>query len=249
MKLFLTSSPGGSACVDGKWEAAPFDESNGFLKRLKKACAGETNCLLISSNPDNTAMNDEMKGFLTEAFEQSGISVKRMDIWDSRDDSFGRIGVSDYGILILAGGHVPTQNAFFQKIGLRGLLKDYEGVVVGISAGTMNCADVVYASPEEEGEATDAGYQRYLKGLGLTGISVLPHFQQIRHWTLDGLRIYEDICLPDSRMHPFYALPDGSYFYREDGRTTLYGEAWLFRDGTCMKVCENGESLEVEDER
>lgn len=249
MKLFLTSSPGGSVCVDGQWEAAPFDCSNGFLGQLRKVCPSETRCLILSSDPENVRMNDEMKGFLTEAFAESGIPVKKIEICDKRNMDEPLKKLKHYGILILAGGHVPTQNAFFQKIGLKGLLKNYDGVVIGISAGTMNCAETVYAQPEEPGEALDPNYRRYIPGLGLTNINVLPHFRHVWDGKLDGLRTIEDICLPDSRIRPFYGLPDGSWLYRENGHTTLHGEAWLFKDGTCTKVCENGKSMEVPDER
>lgn len=248
MKLFLTSSPGGSACVDGKWVAAPFDHSNHFLKHLRKAVREETDCLILSSDPENTEMNDEVKGYLEEAFSHSGIPVRRVDICDKRD-----IHAADrlccYGILILAGGHVPTENEFFHRIGLRERIHRYDGVVIGISAGTMNSAEIVYAQPEEPGEAVDPYYRRYMQGLGLTHINVLPHFQHVWGGRLDGLRILEDISLPDSRVRPFYGLPDGSWLYRENGRTILYGEAWLLEAGKYIKICENGESREVEDER
>lgn len=249
MKLFLTSSPGGSACVDGRWVAAPFDCANGFLEHLRKACQSETKCLILSSDPENIRMNDEMKGFLEEAFSESKIPVRKIEICDKRNADEPLDRLRSYGILILAGGHVPTQNAFFHKIGLRERIQRYDGIVIGISAGTMNCAGTVYAQPEEPGEAVDPDYERYLPGLGLTNISVLPHFQHAWGGELDGLRTIEDISLPDSRIRPFYGLPDGSWLYRENGHTTLYGEAWLLKDGTCMKVCENGEALEVPDER
>ena len=143
---------------------------------------------------------------------------------------------------------MPTQNAFFRQIGLREKIRRYAGVVLGISAGSMNCAEVVYAQPEEPGEAVDPCYVRYMQGLGLTHVNVLPHFQNVKGGRLDGLRILEDISLPDSRVRPFYGLPDGSWLYRADGRTVLNGEAWLLEAGTCIRICEEGESREVEDE-
>lgn len=247
MKLFLTSSPGGSACVNGTWGPAPFDRSNGFLDRFQKACMGAVSCLVISSDPDNTALNDEMRKFYSEAFWHSHMGVTGVDICDHRNDQSIISRLHDYGVLILSGGHVPTENAFFQKLRLRERIKDYRGVVVGISAGTMNCAEVVYAAPEEPGEAVDPEYQKYIRGLGLTGINVLPHFQKIWDIRLDGLHMVNDICVPDSKVRPIYALPDGSYFYKENGRTTLYGEAWRFHKGRCTKLCKYGASLEVED--
>ncbi len=41
---------------------------------------------------------------------------------------------------------------FFQEIDLRKELRNWDGVLVGVSAGTMNCEELVYAPPEEEGE-------------------------------------------------------------------------------------------------
>lgn len=78
---------------------------------------------------------------------------------------------------------------------------------------------------------------------------MLPHFQNVEGRSLDGLRVMEDISLPDSRVRPFFGLPDGSWLYREHGHTMLYGEAWLLDAGSCVKICENGQSLEVKDER
>lgn len=248
MKLFLTSSPGGSACADGTWEAAPFDSANGFLREFRKACRGETDCLILSSDPDNAGMGDEMQDFFRKAFERSGMQVTRVDVCDRRDLQAAK-KLCCYGILILAGGHVPTQNAFFREIGLREKIRRYAGVVMGISAGTMNSAKVVYAQPEEPGEAIDPHYMRYMQGLGLTHVNVLPHFQNVEGRSLDGLRVMEDISLPDSRVRPFFGLPDGSWIYREHGHTMLYGEAWLLDAGSSVKICENGQSLEVKDER
>ena len=248
MKLFMTSSPGGSACKDGSWTAAPFDAANGFLREFRRACRGETDCLILSSDPDNLRMGDEMQSFFQEAFRESGICVTRVDVCDRRmPQAADRLCC--YGILILAGGHVPTQNAFFRQIGLREKIRRYAGVVLGVSAGSMNCAEVVYDQPEEPGEAVDPCYMRYMQGLGLTHINVIPHFQNVKGGRLDGLRILEDISLPDSRVRPFYGLPDGSWLYRADGRTVLNGEAWLLEAGTCIRICEKGESREVEDER
>ena len=234
--------------MNGRWGPAPLDSSNHFLNMFRKACRGETDCLILSSDPENTGMGDEMQSFFREAFAHSGIPVTKVDVCDRRNmQAADRLCC--YGILILAGGHVPTQNAFFRELGLREKIHRYAGVVLGISAGTMNSAEVVYAHPEEPGEAVNPGYVRYMQGLGLTHINVLPHFQNLKGARLDGLRILEDISLPDSRVRPFYGLPDGSWLYRENGRTTLYGEAWLLEDGACVKICENGEFREVKDER
>jgi dipeptidase E len=135
---------------------------------------------------------------------------------------------------------VPTQNAFFRKIGLRELMKDYDGIVVGISAGSMNSADAVYSHPEEEGEAVDPDYRRFLPGLNLTKVMLLPHYQNEKDTLLDGLRVYEDIAFPDSMGRTFYAIPDGSYLFIDSGREELRGEAYMIRDGVMSRIAPEG---------
>ena len=146
-------------------------------------------------------------------------------------------------MILLSGGHVPTENAFFASMDLRNLLADFDGVIIGISAGSMNCADTVYAQPEEPGEAVDPDYQRFISGLGLTTRNILPHYNQVKDNVLDGLRLFEDITAADSVGHTFYILPDGSYILSRNGDEMLCGEAWLMHNGVLEKLTEDGEEL------
>jgi len=152
------------------------------------------------------------------------------------------VGESD--LIVLAGGHVPTQNAFFHKIRLPELLEDYDGVVLGISAGSMNMAGIVYAQPEEPGES-GPDYERFIPGLGLTDINILPHHQKVRDYLVDGLRLFEDITFPDSMGNTFYALPDGSYIYQDQQHQLLCGKGYCVRDGVMTQLTDDGDILEL----
>ena len=63
---------------------------------------------------------------------------------------------------------------------------------------------------------------------------------------IDGLRMIEDVTFPDSFTHEILAINDGSYVVIEDGKQTLYGEAYMIRNGEIEKICEDGGSLELE---
>ena len=178
-------------------------------------------------------------------FEDAGFAFEQFYTLDSRNEGFAAKLVQESNLLILSGGHVPTQNHFFDKICLRDLLKNYEGIVIGISAGSMNSADVVYSQPEDEGEAIDPAYQRFFPGLNLTKTSLLPHYQENKNDVLDGLRIYEDIACPDSMGKTFYAIPDGSYLFIDAGKEELRGEAFVVRDGTIRQISAHGEVLSL----
>jgi len=107
----------------------------------------------------------------------------------------------------------------------------------------MNCAAMVYAQPEEPGESVDPAYQRFLPGLGLTYLNILPHYQQVKDDILDGKRLYEDVTFADSFGHSFLVLPDGSYVRACAGSSELFGEAYLLENAVMRKICGNHERI------
>lgn len=241
MKVFLTSSPTGP--LDGAWKVEGFDEANQFRANLKKYWKADARCLIISAFPDRYDADDEMADFMHHALEDSGLSVGCFDIWDNRTADFSAEKLHSYDVVLLGGGHVPTQHAFFERIGLRNSIQGFDGIVIGISAGTMNSADIVYAQPEEAGEAVNPYYEKFFPGLGLTPVNILPHYQMVKHYWLDGMRLFEDITYGDSYGNEFLALKDGSYLLIEDGRHTVYGEAYRIADGEIEKICEEEQSV------
>lgn len=236
--LFLTSSP----CL-GATERAVLNPANGFVSRMRQALVSRPRCLFVASSPDSPDMTERFAQDMADAFEEAGMPFASLAILDSRTAGRARELVSQSDLIILAGGHVPTQNAFFQGVRLRSLLSGYKGVVMGISAGTMNAADVVYAQPELEGESVDPCYERFLSGLGLTEAMILPHYQMVRDTELDGRRLFEDITYPDSVGRTFYALPDGSYLFDGGAGQSIFGECWCIRDGAIQRVSETGGSF------
>ncbi len=242
MTVFLTSHIGGSAIKNGIRVPSSLITDNELVENLKKRWPGSANVLFIAADPDDTEKSDFYRSAFGYAFPFHGMPVASYAVCDSRDERAAQ-NLMRYDVIILSGGHVPTQNAFFRRIGLKEKLRGYGGIVIGISAGTMNCAETVYAHPELDGEALDPNYQRWIPGLGLTKRMILPHYQMIKEDVLDGLRVFEDIAYPDSMGREFYALCDGSYILSENGKETLYGEACLIKDGKIRRICEQENTL------
>ena len=242
MIAYLTSSLGGYYKKDGARIPTQLSAENGFLTNLQKHWRSNSKVLIISSDADNIEKNDSILGVLTVAFPMSGLSIRQIDICDSRNETLVD-EIADCDVLILAGGHVPTQNKFFQRLHLKEHMNNFDGILIGISAGTMNSAEVVYAQPELEGESINQEYERFLPGLGITKLMILPHYQKIKNDILDGQRLFEDITYSDSYGREFYALEDGSYFMVKDKATTLFGSAYLIKDGDIKQVCEKDSSI------
>lgn len=239
MHLFVTSSP----YIEGA-PGAFLSNINGFVDRIRETLPEYPRALFIASDPDDRGGTCRFAAETTNAFAMEGMAFSSYQVldWSSARRAYQMICSSD--LIILCGGHVPTQNAFFRKIRLRRLLRHFDGTVMGISAGSMNCAETVYVQPEEEGES-DPGFQRFAPGLALTGVNILPHYQKVKDNILDGLRLFEDITYADSMGNTFFALPDNSYFYQNEESLLLFGEAYRLRDGILEQICENDRCLDV----
>ena len=239
MIAFVTSSP-----FREDVDRPMFSNQNGFLDRICECLPEYPRCLYICSSPDRPDLNCMFGADIFMAFACAGIHFSAYHVLDARNAHRAEELVRQSDLIVLAGGHLPTQNAFFQSIGLRQLLQHYPGVVMGISAGAMNCADTVYCQPEEPGESSP-DFPRFLPGLGLTTVQILPHYQKVKDDIIDGKRLYEDVTFADSMGHTFYALPDWSYVVVEGERQTLYGAAFRIRDGQMLPLTKHGECVRL----
>ena len=238
MKYFLTSSP--SVSMDGA-----INPANGFYDNLRQALSTPIRCLFVTTHPDDAAFSDHCSDCMRQAFEDAGMEFESYELLDRRSAPHTKELVRQSTFIIFGGGHVPTQNSFLQEVHMTQLLKHYHGVVLGISAGSMNCARIVYAQPEEPGEALDQNYERFLPGLGLTEVQILPHYYLCKDQEVDGFKIYDEIAIPDSlkSKHRFYVFPDGTYLYGDNGNETIYGEFYVIENGVMRKVANDGQQM------
>ena len=230
MVVFITASP----FIDGA-ERALLNPENQFLDRMYAVLPPNPRVLFVTSNPDDHTGTCRFGADVFCAFAEANITFSRYTVLDGTNAASAKKLVHSSDLIIFAGGHVPTQNAFLNAIRMRELLKDYDGVVMGISAGSMNLAHPVYAQPEEPGESSPK-FKRFLPGLALTKYQILPHYQKVKDYFLDGRRLYEDITFADSMGNSFIVLPDGSYIYQDHEETTLLGKAYRLKNGVLEQL-------------
>ena len=229
MTLILTGSP-------TRFGEDRFTEDNGLLAAVQAALPLSPRVLLVSAAPDDQAFTDYVLSSMTDCIRNSGIRPERVTMLDRRNAASAGDLVRAADWIVLCGGHVPTQNRFLHEIRLKELLRGFDGLVMGCSAGSMNCAERVFSHPELPGEAVDPAYPRWLEGLGLTQLQIIPHYHQVRDVVLDGLRLFEDVIFPESWRHAFYTFPDGGYILQKDGRETLHGTAWEISNGQMRQI-------------
>ena len=220
MKAILTSSLGGQVKIDGKRLPAKLPEPNGLFKCIKDVWKKDSKVMIISGSPEYFDKNDSVLFCLKGAFSLSELGTSEVLMCDERNKEIIE-RLPEIDVLILAGGHVPTQNSFMKTIGLKERLQSWDGLLIAWSAGSMNCAEMVYAGPELPGEAIDPNYQRWICGLGITKTNIFPHFETLKDEMLDGMRLIEDITYSDSMGHEIIALNNGSFIVVDNGTEVL----------------------------
>lgn len=224
--------------------AHDFENKNGIKDLIKKLTPKQGNFVFVASAESDYNATDIYAYLTFDSFKLT-YPFKNYIILDGRTKDRAREIIENADLIFLCGGHVPTQNQFFQNINLREILRNTNALIIGQSAGSMNSADVVYAQPELEGESIDPSFKRYLKGLGLTSISILPHFEQCIDDVLDGRNIFKEISLPDSKIRPFIAYSDGAFIFDNGTKQVMHGKAYLFENGSYHQITKDDEITDI----
>ena len=224
----------------GPYQTPALYTENCFVERLKAALPTPVRGLWVANDP---ATHDHTVPFALEvrdAFVHAGFTVAEWEILDDRNADRAPELVARANLIVLSGGEVEVQSRFFERIGLKALLRDWDGVLVGISAGSMNSAEEVIVPPEGPGGPPDPALWLRVPGLGLTRYHIVPHFQFIRTQPMPGGGSADDFFRQVGRFITLYALNDGSYIYKDaDGNETICGEAYLIQGGEIVKISED----------
>ena len=228
---------------DGNRIAKNFGNNNKILDNIKKYVKKYENFLFVASNEFDNEATDVYANVTFESFNMT-LPFENYYILDSRTEDIADELIQKADLIFLCGGHVPTQNKFFNNINLKEKIKSTNALIIGGSAGAMNMADTVYCPPELEGEAIDPKFNKVYKGLGLTNINVFPHYDELKDYPVDEIHVIKEIVIPDSFKYDIYAINNGSYILIDD-KNYLYGEAYLIKDGKIEKINENDKIKQI----
>lgn len=205
---------GGIEKENGKKVPVSFFENNNFLKNMKESINDYNKFVIIASDADNYEQNDYYLKLDMDVSAMSGINFKENVVLDNRNKDDIVNVLKNSSLIFLSGGDTLKQNIFFNEINLKEYIKNIDACVVGISAGAINSAKIVFNSPEEEKDLTNPSI---LEGLGLTTINVEPHFD------CDKIsKIQMDAILKESNNRVIYGLPDKSYIFNNK----VYGKCY-----------------------
>lgn len=248
-RIFLTSSLGGyTRTIKGNEvveEIVKCDNSNHFIDRLKLVAPKINTFVFVASNPDGAEKTDLYSSNIVKALNLDAFNIENVIVIDHRFTGDIEKAILSADVVFLAGGNVPTQNKYFKEINLKDILQNYNGVLIGQSAGSMNCNKVVYAQPEEDEEFDDVNFQRKIEGLGLVNFTIMPHMNSANDIDEQGHPSVMQMCLEDSYEIPHYGICDYGFIEVENNVATAYGKTYLIKGGECIELCGDKESIQV----
>jgi len=151
--------------------------------------------------------------FFLNMFEEKGIHFDESYVVDGRMTALeAQEAVAKADVVWLSGGDTPTQFGYFKKYGLDSVIKEHEGIIIGMSAGTLNLTRTVICT-------LSCGHykQEIYEGLGCVDISIEPHFVRDE---------VSDEVLELSKKYVIYGLCDDGIIVFEDGETQFIGEVY-----------------------
>ena len=147
-------------------------------------------------------------------FRSLGAStVNTVDFSCSYEEIKEKIAESD--LIYLTGGVPTVLMERLKKSGIRSLFRDFEGVIVGRSAGALALCKKCIITCRSTAEI------KVIDGLGLVDIVLKAHYKLGKDERLKELSKIEDV----------FAVPKGSALVYVDGNLSAINSVYLFHDG------------------
>jgi len=195
-----------------------------FSRLLKTHIKIGMNFVFVASEFENIyERTDWYCNHFLKMFSDCGINFGRSDVIDSRmSRETAHDVVRNADVLWLAGGDIPTQFAYLESYGLIPYIREQKGVIIGMSAGSINMAKTAVCTLTCEHEKLEI-----YEALGLVEFSVEPHLNK------DNIA---DELLVISEKNPLYGIcDDGAIICMEDNISYI-GDVFLIDNRHVTRV-------------
>ena len=242
MSIFLTSHLKNYIKENNEIIPIEINNDNKLLDQLKSSIKSRRGIAFFASSKYGYEKTDSYAINTFKSLKLSGINFDNYYIVDGRTKEDIKTIISNSDVIFLAGGDTLEEITFFEEINLRELLKDYNGVIIGQSAGSINLACDVYNSPES---TEDLKKESKWMGLCKTNINIEPHFVYSDKNFDEGEKIQRKEVLKESFNRTSFGICDGSHIFVDDGKAYMYGEGYIIKDGKINKYCDNNDNKKI----
>lgn len=193
------------------------DKVNGFTKKqkefLKKDIKNNMNIVFIASLFDNYERNDIKHKELVKLFNDINIKFNSIYLIDNRIDSNkSKELIKKSDIIFLMGGDPKKEMDSIIEYDLVSDIKTKEGIIIGVSAGSMNqITNVIYKDEIENNIIV-----KY-KGLGFFDTNIYQHID------INNKKYLQEI-FEVSKYGKILCLPNSSFIRIENNKVDIIGE-------------------------
>ena len=209
------------------------ENTNNFFDNLKASLKGSNRLVVVANDSEAHLENDKRAKIMKKSFAKSGIKFKETIVLDSRKQDKAKEIISGADLVILCGGKCLRELKFFEKINLAEIFSTFKGVIIGISAGSMNLGKIVANFPEDD---MDKDEPRWLEGLGLYNGILIPHYDGIFYQFELEFDVVQEYILPMSEWHDFVAIPNSSYILINENGEKMFGDAFKISKRITTKI-------------
>jgi dipeptidase E len=193
-----------------------------FEREFKKYSKVNKRFVYIASSFDNPMKTDGFFAYILDLFKKIKVVFDEIRVIDYRipkTDAERIILGAD--VIWLSGGDTLKQIEYFNEYNLREILHKYDGVIIGMSAGSINMADEVILPKDVEDNIPALSVY---KGLGLVTINIEPHLDFNRKEHIEEIK-------EASRLTAIYGIYDDSFILVAGEKIAIFGDYRLFENG------------------
>jgi len=204
-------------------------EDKEFLDKLKAVMKDDfkekENMVFVASDPDDKKTSDNEVREYKKFFKK--LNINEFNLIDSRTSKFAAIKhIENANVVMFMSGDPLAQIKFIREYEIDGLMDGFKGIIMGVSAGSMNIANHAHCS-----RFSRSSDSKDYNGMGLIDITIDPHFEYKNKY------MKEDVI--NSKID-IIGLPDPSYIRVDKyGSKTIYGEYFIKDKKTIKKTEDN----------
>lgn len=193
--------------------------SDDFIRALKTHIKTGGNFVFIASDFEGIyEKTDSYCNYFLKMFSECGIDFESIKVIDGRvSKEITKDIVRNANVIWLAGGNTTKQFAYLESYGLIPYIREQKGVVIGMSAGSINMTKTAICT-------LTCGHDelKIYEALGLVEFSIEPHF--------DKDNITEELLII-SKKYPLYGICDESAIICTEDNISFIGDIFLIENG------------------
>jgi len=190
---------------------------------IKKVIVGGKFTFVSSDFDTNFEKTDIYFKHYCDMFSSIGIRFEQRCVVDKRiAEAEAKAAIASANVIWLSGGNTFAHFQHINSYDLVDTILNFDGVVIGMSAGAINMAKTAICSTTKE-----RNEYRVYEALGLTDFTIVPHFVK------DNIH---PALLAHSFSFPLYGVCDNAAIITAEQKTIFCGEVYLLRNGCVEKT-------------